>query len=194
MPVYEMTAYPKTLELDGESITVMPLRAEHESALLDFFLRVSEEDRFYLKEDVTSPRVISRWISELDYDRALPLLAVNEAGQVVADGTLMRSRAGARKHIGEVRIVVDPRYRQHGIGSAVIRELAEIAHETGLEKLVAEVVDAPRSRAIATMQALGFVQIATLPNHAKDVAGRPCDIVISELSLGRWSEWWQMRR
>ena len=130
----------------------------------------------------------------MDYDRALPLLAINEAGQVVADGTLMRSRVGARKHIGEVRIVVDPRYRQHGIGSAVVRELAEIAHETGLEKLVAEVVDAPRSRAIATMQALGFVHVATLPNHAKDVAGRPCDIVISELSLGRWSEWWQMRR
>ena len=30
MPVYEMTAYPKTLELDGESLTVMPLKPEHE--------------------------------------------------------------------------------------------------------------------------------------------------------------------
>ena len=194
MPVYEMTAYPKTLELDGESLTVMPLKPEHEEALLDFFLRVSEEDRYYLKDNVTSPGVIARWISELDYDRALPLLALREDGQIVADATLHRRRAGARRHIGEVRIVVDHNYRHHGIGSTLILELAEIAHETGLEKLVAEMVDAPRSRAIATMQALGFVQVATLPNHAKDVAGRPCDIVISELSLGRWSEWWQMRR
>ena len=194
MPVYEMTAYPKTLDISGESITVMPLKPEHEAGLLDFFLRVSEEDRFYLKENVTSPRVIERWVSELDYDRALPLLAINGEGQIIGDGTLHRSRAGSRKHVGEVRIVVDPRYRQHGIGSALVRELAEIAHETGLEKLVAEVVNAPRSNAIATMQSLGFVQIATLPNHARDVAGRPCDIVISELSLGRWNEWWQMRR
>ncbi len=194
MPVYEMTAYPKTMDFRGEAITVMPLRPEHEAALLDFFLRVSEEDRFYLKENVTSPRVISRWISELDYDRALSLLAINEAGQVIADGTLLRSRAGARRHVGEVRIVVDPRYRQHGIGTALIQELAEIAHETGLEKLVAEAVDAPRSHAITTIEALGFVRIATLHHHAKDIAGRPCDIVISELPLGRWNEWWQMRR
>ena len=194
MPVYEMTAYPKTLDISGESITVMPLKPEHEAGLLDFFLRVSEEDRYYLKENVTSPRVIARWVSEMDYDRALPLLAINEDGQIVADGTLLRSRAGARKHVGEVRIVVDPRYRQHGIGSALIQELAEIAHENDLEILVAEAVDSPRSHAIETMESLGFVTIATLPNHAKDVVGRPCDIVISELSLGRWNEWWQMRR
>ena len=194
MPVYEMTAYPKTLDIGGESITVMPLNREHENALLDFFLRVSEEDRYYLKENVTSPQVIANWVSEMDYDRALPLLAINEDGQIVADATLLRSRAGARKHVGEVRIVVDPRYRQHGIGSALIRELAEIAHENGLEKLVAEAVDSPGSHAIETMESLGFVTIATLPNHAKDVVGRPCDIVISELSLGRWNEWWQMRR
>ncbi len=194
MPVYEMTAYPKTLDIGGESITVMPLKPEHEAALLDFFLRVSEEDRYYLKENVTSPQVIERWVSDLDYDRALPLLAINEDGQIVADGTLHRSRAGARRHIGEVRIVVDPAYRQHGIGSALVSELAEIAHETGVEKLIAEMVDAPRSHAVETMEALGFVRIATLHNHAKDVVGRPCDIVISELSLGRWNEWWQMRR
>ncbi len=194
MPVYEMTAYPKALDIGGESLTVTPLKPEHEEALLDFFLRVSEEDRFYLKENVTSPRVISRWISELDYDRALPLLAINEKGQVIADGTLHRQRAGARKHMGEVRVVVDPAYRQHGIASALIRELAVIAHEMDLEKLTAEMVDAPRSHAVETMEALGFVHVATLPNHAKDVAGRPCDIVIAELSLGRWNEWWQMKR
>ena len=194
MPVYEMTAYPKNLDIDGESITVMPLRPEHESALLDFFLRVSEEDRYYLKDNVTSPQVIARWISELDYDRALPLLAISQEGQIVADATLHRSRAGARRHIGEVRIVVDPRYRQHGIGSTLVQELAAIAHDTGLEKLVAEAVVAPRRHGLNTLESLGFVRVATLPSHAKDVAGRPCDIVISELSLGRWNEWWQMRR
>ena len=194
MPVYEMTAYPKNLDIDGESITVTPLRPEHESALLDFFLRVSEEDRYYLKDNVTSPQVIARWISELDYDRALPLLAISEEGQIIADATLHRMRAGARRHIGEVRIVVDARYRQHGIGSTLIQELAAIAHDTGLEKLVAEAVVAPRRHGLNTLESLGFVRVATLPSHARDVAGRPCDIVISELSLGRWNEWWQMRR
>ncbi len=194
MPVYEMMAYPKTLDMGGEAITVMPLKPEHEAALLDFFLRVSEEDRFYLKEDVTSPAIIARWTRELDYDKTLPLLAIADDGRIVADGTLHRRRSGARKHIGEVRIVVDPSYRQHGIGSALVRELAAIAQETGLDKLIAEVVDAPHNRAIETMESMGFVRLATLPNHARDVSGKPCDIVISELTLGRWNEWWEMRR
>ena len=194
MPVYEMTAYPKTLDINGEAITVMPLKPEHETALLDFFLRVSEEDRYYLKEDVTSPAVIARWTRELDYDRTLPMLAIAADGRIVADGTLHRRRSGSRKHIGEVRIVVDPAYRQHGIGSTLVRELAAIAHETGLEKLIAEAVDAPRTRAVESMESMGFVRLATLPDHARDVSGRPCDIVISELALGRWNEWWEMRR
>ncbi len=194
MPVYEMTAYPKTLDMGEETITIMPLKPEHEVALLDFFLKVSEEDRYYLKEDVTSPAVIARWTRELDYDRALPLIAIAGDDRIVADATLHRRRSGARKHIGEVRLVVDPAYRQHGIGSTLVRELAMIARETGLEKLVAEAVDAPRSHAIETLESMGFVRLATLPDHARDVSGKPCDIVITELTLGRWNEWWNMRR
>ena len=46
--------------------------ATDEAALLDFFLRVPDADRFYLKEDVTSPEVIGRWFEHLDYGRVLP--------------------------------------------------------------------------------------------------------------------------
>ena len=95
-----MTAYPKTMELlDGQQVTIRPMVSADKDALLEFFLRVSEEDRYYLKEDVTSPDVIKQWSESLNDSRALPMLAL--AGEkIVADGTLHRRRAGARKHIG----------------------------------------------------------------------------------------------
>ncbi|MCI0439563.1 MAG: N-acetyltransferase, partial [Chloroflexi bacterium] len=108
MAVYTMTAYPKTIDLlGGDKLTVRPMVAGDKAALLDFFLRVPEEDRFFLKEDVTSPRVIEEWAERLNYGRALPLLAL-DGERIVADGTLHRRRAGSMRHRGEIRIVVEP--------------------------------------------------------------------------------------
>ncbi len=190
MSVYPMTAYPKQVELrGGERAVIRPMRREDEQALLNFFLRVPEEDRFYLKEDVTSPEVIRQWASTLNYSRVLPLLALVD-GRIVADGTLHRRRAGARRHIGEIRIVVEPEYRNKGVGTAVMRELIAIARDSDLEKLVFEVVADEQDAAVRTAQAMGFVRLATLPNHVRDILGKPHDLLVLELPLGKWQEWW----
>jgi hypothetical protein len=44
-----------------------------EGRLLDFFLRLPEAERFYLKDDVTAPGVIAGWVRALDYERVLPV-------------------------------------------------------------------------------------------------------------------------
>lgn len=51
----------------------------------------------------------------MDYSRAILLLAELD-GKIVGDGTLHHRRAGSRRHAGEVRIVVDPEYRNQGVG------------------------------------------------------------------------------
>ncbi len=85
---YKLTAYPKDVVLrDGTKAVLEPITEEHAGALLEFFQRIPAEDRHYLKEDGTSPKVIQHWALELDYDRTLPLLAWID-GQVVADATL----------------------------------------------------------------------------------------------------------
>ena len=53
--------------------------------------------------------MLQAWANGLDYDRALPMLDW-DGDQVVADGTLHRTRAGARRHVDEIRIVVHPEY------------------------------------------------------------------------------------
>lgn len=189
--IYRLAAYPKNITLrDGTRVVIRPMTPQDGEALQRFFQRIPSDERHYLKDDVTSPQVIQRWARELDYDRALPLLAwVDDA--IVADGTLHRTRAGARRHVGELRILVMPEYRSLGLGSAMMQELANLANENGLERLMLQAVADREIAAIKAAEAIGFVQVAVLPGHGKDIDGRPRDMVILEMPLGSWFSWWE---
>ena len=186
---YKLTAYPRKVALrDQTEVVVKPMGPKDGPALLEFFKCITERERSYLQEDVTSPKVVNRWADELDYDRALPLLAW-VGDKVVADGTLHRKRAGARKHLGEVRVVVDPDYRNRGIGTRMIQELTEIAYENDLERLYFELVADEEDDAIKAANFAGFSRLATLPNFVRDSSGRVHDLVVMELLLSQWKEW-----
>jgi GNAT superfamily N-acetyltransferase len=150
-----------------------------QDAVWAFFMRVPKEDRFYLKEDVTDKAVIDRWATELDYNRALPLLAF-KGDEVIADGTLHIHRAAARKHVGEVRVVVDSEFRNKGIGRWMLHKLAEVAKDKGLEKLVFEVVADTEEAAQHTAKLLGFVPVAILNGHVRDINGAFHDLLVME--------------
>ena len=180
---YPIPGYPTVyLTEDHAEMIIRPLLPEDRADLLDFFRRIPEEDRFYLKENVTDPRVVERWAEEVDYSRALPLLAIMD-GKVVGDGTLHHRRAGARRHIGEVRIVVDPAYRNRGVGRGLLHKLLELARDRGVEKLMFEVVAGTEEAARHTALLLGFVPVAALPAHVKDVGGIAHDLLILEFRV-----------
>lgn len=187
--VYTITAYPKEIALrDGSRVTIRPLERGDEEALLEFFLGIPEDERFFLKDDVTAPELIARWVDELDYRRALPLLAW-AGGKVVADAVLVRRRGPSRDHIGEIRIVVAPALRNRGLGSAIIRELCDIADDAGLEKVFFEVVAEKEAEAMKAAEWSGFLRVCTVEGGARDQEGRHYDVVILALPLGRWYQW-----
>ena len=52
-------AYPKEIMLrDGDKVSVRPLDPDDKVRLLEFFERIPEEERYYLKENVASAKVI----------------------------------------------------------------------------------------------------------------------------------------
>jgi L-amino acid N-acyltransferase YncA len=188
--MFEIGIYPKKVILrDGTAITIRPMSKDDAEGLLQFFLAVPENERWFLKEDVTSPRVLQRWAEELDYRRSLPLLALTDDGRIVADAVLIRRRGGSRAHIGEFRVVVAEDFRHRGLGVMLIREVCDIANDAGLEKVVAEMVVGAEDDAINAAEWLGFYKVATIEGLAKDQHGRDCDVVMMTMPLGRYYEW-----
>ena len=186
----EMSLYPKQTTLrDGTTLTLRPMTSEDEQALLQFFLTIPEAERWFLKEDVSSPRVIHEWASKIDYRQALPLLATTEDGRVVADAALIRRRGGSRAHVAEIRVVVAPEFRQRGLGVLLMRELCDIANDAGLDKIVAEMVAGSEDDAIKAAEWMGFYKLATLEGMAKDLDGHDCDVIVLVMPLGRYYEW-----
>jgi len=181
--IYPIPGYPAIhLTEDNTQMTIRPMLPSDQEALLDFFRSIPQEDRFYLKEDVTSPQVIERWAKALDYSRVLPLLAIID-DQIVGDGTLHHRRAGARQHIGEVRIVVAPAYRNRGVGRGLLYHIIDIAGGKGLQKLMFEVIAGTEEAAKHTAQLLGFMPIAALPGHVRDYCNNTHDLIIMERPL-----------
>lgn len=186
---YTIAAYPKDVALrDGTRVKVRPVQDSDEQPLLDFFLGIPEEERFFFKDDVTSPEVIRSWVSGRDYGRALALLAL-DGSKVVADAVLIRRRGNFRSHIGEIRVVVAPQYRDWGLGTALIRELCDIADDAGLEKVLFEVVADREQEAIRASEWLGFLRVATIEGGAMDPLGHHHDVVLMTMPLGRWYQW-----
>ena len=184
-------AYPKTVMLRDETrvVSIRPMQAGDKVHLLDFFKRIPEEERFYLKENVTSPEVVQAWTGNIDFGRVIPIVAL-DGDRIVADATLHRSRTAARRHVGEIRVVVDPDYREVGLGRRLIRELLDTASELGLHRVTFELVVGREEPAINAARSVGFKTVAVLPERIRDFRGNNQDLVLMDLSLRDRHQWW----
>jgi RimJ/RimL family protein N-acetyltransferase len=143
-----------------------------------FYKGLPEEDRLFLRDDVTRDEVVDRWFAELNYERVLPILAFNEdQSEVVASATLHRYPQGWQRHVGEIRIVVAHPYQHRGLGTIMVRVLVTEAHKAGLDKLVAAMMT-DQTLARKAFSRLGFMPEGTLKDHVMDLKGYTHDMII----------------
>jgi L-amino acid N-acyltransferase YncA len=184
-------AYPKDIMLrDGDKVTVRPLDSSDKIRLLEFFERIPEEERYYLKENVASAKVIQGWTTNMDLSKVIPIVAV-VGDAIVADATLHLNRTPARHHLGEVRVVVDPAYREVGLGGRLIREILDIAANLGLVKVVFELVAQREMEAVFAAERVGFKEVATLEDRVKDFWGNYQDLILLEIPVADRERWWR---
>ena len=172
-----MDGYPKTVKIkDGTSVVIRPLARNDGHALLAFFRALPVEDRLFLREDVTRQDVIDRWISHLNYDKILPLIAESDSA-IIGDATLHFSQYGWHRHMAEIRCVVAREYQKRGLGTILMHELVSRASQRGVDKIRVEMMDNQISAQIV-FRKLGFKKEAELRDFVIDMDGKCHSLVI----------------
>jgi RimJ/RimL family protein N-acetyltransferase len=172
-----MERYSKTLKLaDGRNILIRPLAKQDGPGLLAFFTALPDEDRLFLKEDVTKKEVIDRWIEELNFNKVLSIVAENDS-RIIGDATLHFNVYGWQKHMAEIRCVISKDYQKKGLGTALMRELVSHAEEKGIMKLNAYMMASQKS-AQRAFERLGFKKEAELKDFVRDIRGKTHNLVV----------------
>jgi RimJ/RimL family protein N-acetyltransferase len=178
--------YPKEVKVkDGSTVVLRPFERKDKDALFAFFAGLAESDRLFLKDNVTDPAVVERWATELNYDKVFPILAW-KGNDVVADATLHKNLGGWMKHVGTIRIVVAKEFHRQGLGSILANELFLHALKSGLEKIVAEMMETQQG-AKKVFEKLGFKQEAVFRGHVRDQIGVRHDLLVLTKDL---EEFW----
>jgi RimJ/RimL family protein N-acetyltransferase len=172
-----MDQSPKSLTLrDGTGIVIRPLARQDGPALLAFFAALPDDDRQFLREDVTKKDVIDRWMAELNFDKVLSIVATDGA-EIVGDATLHFNIHGWQRHMAEIRCVVSREYQKKGLGTALMRELVAHAVEKGVIRIAAYMMDTQKS-AQRAFERLGFRKEAELKDFVKDIKGKTHNLVV----------------
>jgi ribosomal protein S18 acetylase RimI-like enzyme len=150
---------------------IREIEARDESAIVRFLGRVPEGDRTFFKEDVEDPAVLQAWT------RPGGARAIAVAGDDVVGYVAVARLHGWSRHVGEVRVIVDPDHRGRGIGRALARHAVLTALEHDLTKMVVEVV-ADQESTVGMFRSLGFEPEALLVDHVRDQAGELRDLMV----------------
>lgn len=168
--------YPKEITLRDDTHAVLrPMIPEDADGVWRFLRQLPEIDKAHFHEDVDQREVVDRWARSLDYDAALPILAM-QGDCVVGSATLYRNRTGWKQRVGIVRILIAPDFRHKGLGTAMIREIRFLGEKVGLNYLLAEVIEEQQA-AVRALERMGFEKAFVYRKYVNDRTGRLHNLV-----------------
>jgi acetyltransferase len=172
---------------DGRQVTVRHLRPSDVERSYEFFCALPEEDRKYLRVDVTRRRMVERRTTEIDRSRTERLVVVHD-DVIVADGALELEGHGWGDKVAEIRLIVARDWQRYGLGTLLARELFHLASRYRVDRIVARLMR-PQMGAHRIMQRLGFSEEFLIPEHVRDQDGNWQDLIIMRCPLeDLWQE------
>jgi L-amino acid N-acyltransferase YncA len=172
---------------DGTEIVIRPMTQDDIDKSWAFFRKLPQEDRAYLRVDVTKRDVVEKRIRDMRNGDVKRLVAL-AGDEIVADGALELAGAGWKRHVAELRLIVGKAYQRKGVGMLLARELYTLASAEKVEDVVVEMM-APQVAARRIFQKLGFKEEALFPSFVKDITGRKQDLIVMRSALGAlWHE------
>ncbi len=162
MTKQELT-YRQLLTLrDGARVLLRLLKPDDRQSLIDLYAPISPEDQRYLRDDVSDPETVARWVDDLDYARVLPLVAL--VGERIVGNATLHLHRGPARHRGEVRIFLAKDFRRRGLGTRMLQTLIELARRRSLYMLEAQIVS-DQSHVIRAFKNLGFELKCTFDDY-----------------------------
>jgi len=172
---------------NGTEVLIRPLTKKDVEKSLAFFCALPEEDRRYLRGDVTRRDRVERRIREIDAGTVKRLVAlVND--EIVADGALELAGEEWTAHVAELRLIVARPFQRKGLGMLMARELYGLAASEKVEQIVVRMAR-PQVAARNIFRRLGFREEMMLSDHVKDRTGTTHDLIVMRCDLEAiWNE------
>ncbi|MCW8984924.1 MAG: GNAT family N-acetyltransferase [Thermoanaerobaculales bacterium] len=172
---------------DGRQVTLRSMHPTDVERSYEFFCALPEEDRKYLRVDVTSRRMVERRTTELDRSRIERLVVVHD-DEIVADGALHLEGHGWGDNVAEIRLIVARDWQRTGLGTLLARELFHLASQSRVDRIMARLMR-PQGGAHRIMKRLGFSEEFLIPEHVRDQDGTWQDLIIMRCPLeDLWQE------
>lgn len=133
------TELATTVQLDGETLSLRPIRPADAARLEQMVERCSPEDvrlRFCGGLRRLSPELATR-LAQIDYDRQMALVAEDAAGDFLGVGRLARDPEGES---GEFAVMVRTDRQHHGLGHILLQAVVDVAAARGLKRVWGEVL------------------------------------------------------
>jgi len=172
---------------DGTKVTIKKLTIEDLDRLMSFYRSIPEEDRKYLRVDVTNRNIVKQRIEFAEAADIFRIIAL-KGDSIIADGALELTKEEWRTHQGELRVIVAEEFRRRGVGMIIMRELYFLAIENKVERVVAKMMK-PQVAARTICKKLGFHEEVLIHDYVKDQTGKSQDLVIMTCDIQElWKE------
>ena len=172
---------------DGSKVTIRNLTVEDLDRLMNFYRSLPEDDKKYLRIDVTNRNIVKQRIEAAESANTFRIIAL-KGDTIIADGALELTTEEWRRHQGELRVIVAEEFRRKGVGMIIMREVYFLAIEKKVEKVVAKMMK-PQVAARTICKTLGFHEELVIPDYVKDQTGKSQDLVIMTCDIQElWKE------
>ncbi|MGH9323784.1 MAG: GNAT family N-acetyltransferase [Vicinamibacteria bacterium] len=167
--------YPEQAVLrDGRSILVRPFRQEDAEELHRFFMRLPVDVRRFAWDKIEQRSLIESWAENIDYDKVLPLVAMN-GSRIVADASLHRREHGPLRLVARIKWLIDPEFRGVGLGAMLVNLLMDAARDRGMRHLTCMLITDLEQDAVDVLTPLGFKEYR-IPAYGADPDGNAHDM------------------
>ena len=168
--------YPLTLPLGHRSVTLRLLGPGDMAPMLELTRSIPDRDHLFLRRDITRDDVVEHWIEQQARGELATIVAEID-DRLGGYATVQPRTEPWSMHVGELRILVAPSERGHGLGRLLTQEAFALALASGLEKLTARMT-IDQDAAIRTFEALGFRQEALLLEQVREPNGTKHDLLV----------------